>query len=40
MRPMQVEETKRIIGLLPVALSTVMFNCVYAQMSTMFVEQV
>ena len=35
----QVEELKLILGLLPIWATTIIFSAVYAQMSTLFVEQ-
>jgi peptide/histidine transporter 3/4 len=35
----QVEELKLILGLLPIGATTIIFSAVYAQMSTLFVEQ-
>jgi hypothetical protein len=36
----QVEEAKRMAAFVPVMVATIMFNTVYAQMTTVFVEQV
>ena len=36
----QVEEVKRMLGFIPIMIATIIFNTVYAQMSTVFVEQV
>ena len=36
----QVEEVKRMLGFIPIMVATIIFNTVYAQMSTVFVEQV
>ncbi|KAK9918205.1 hypothetical protein WJX75_002247 [Coccomyxa subellipsoidea] len=35
----QVEEVKRMLGFVPIMIATIIFNTVYAQMSTVFVEQ-
>ncbi|EIE19573.1 PTR2-domain-containing protein [Coccomyxa subellipsoidea C-169] len=35
----QVEEVKRMLGFVPIMIATIVFNTVYAQMSTVFVEQ-
>lgn len=37
---MQVEEVKRMASFVPIMVATIMFNTVYAQMTTVFVEQV
>lgn len=36
----QVEEVKRMASFVPIMVATIMFNTVYAQMTTVFVEQV
>jgi hypothetical protein len=36
----QVEEVKRMAGIVPIMIASIVFNTVYAQMSTVFVEQV
>ena len=34
-----MEEVKRMAGIVPIMIASIVFNTVYAQMSTVFVEQ-